>query len=324
MRLILAPLADYTDAPFRRLCGSFGADMAYTEMVSAAALMHNHAKTKLMLETMPGEVPVGCQLFGATEEELASAAREVEKVKERFVELNLNAGCPMPRVTRANAGACLAADPERTYRLLCAMKAETTLPVTLKTRPGPHPERTLLFELLDAAQRAGAAAFILHARFTSQMHAGAVHLDLLADAVRRASIPVIGNGGVTDAATARDMAETGVAAVMIARAAFHKPWVFAEIKAVLEGKGAYPGSLEAPEVCYQTARRHLELAVEFRRALAEKFGDVLVPKEDAYVSLLARTRLFRYFRAMPNVGLVRRAISSAATLHDLLETLSRN
>ena len=321
MRLILAPLADYTDAPFRRLCGEFGADMAYTEMISAAALTHDHAKTQLMLETLPGEVPLGCQLFGATETDLACATREVEKVKDRFVELNLNAGCPMPRLVRADSGACLAADPERTYRLLRAMKSETSLPVTLKTRPGPNPSRTTVFELLDAAEKAGAAAFILHARFTSQMHAGNVHLDILAEVVRRAHIPVIGNGGVMDAKTASDMAATGVAGVMVARSAFHRPWIFAEIRRDLGETAAHPLDLNAPGIYYRTARRHLELAVQFRRELADKYGSSLVPDEDAFVSLLARTKLFRYFRAMPNVSALRQTIAASSNLAELAKTL---
>ncbi len=309
MRLVLAPLADYTDAPFRLLCGEFGAEMAYTEMISAAALMHDHAKTFLMLEKADSEVPLGCQIFGAHEEEIAYAAREVEKVKERFVELNLNAGCPMPRLIRADSGACLAADPERTYSLLSAMKAETSLPVTLKTRPGPSPDRVTLFELLDAAERAGASAFILHGRFTSQMHTGPVCFDLMAETVSRAHIPVIGNGGVCDEATARLIAQTGVAAVMVARSAFHKPWVFSEIRS---GQ-----NLDSPEMYFKTARRHLELVLRFRDELAARHPDAHIPDADACAALVARTKIFRYFKAMPNVAALRARISAVTTVEDL-------
>ena len=100
MKFFLAPLADFTDAPFRRMCFEGGADLVYTEMVSAAALAHGNSPTRHLMETMDGEGPVACQIFEATESDVAAAAREVEKVKKRFTELNLNAGCPMTRITR--------------------------------------------------------------------------------------------------------------------------------------------------------------------------------------------------------------------------------
>ena len=161
MKFVLAPLAGFTDAPFRRLCFEGGADLSYTEMVSAAGLAHGSSPTRHLMETMPGEGPVACQLFGARESDLAFAAHEATACRAddgspRFVELNLNAGCPMTKVTREGAGAKLAEDPEKVYRLLKAMVENTDLPVTLKTRLGPHPRRRTVFELLDAAEQAGA------------------------------------------------------------------------------------------------------------------------------------------------------------------------
>ena len=196
MKLVLAPLAGFTSAPFRKVCTDRGADLTYTEMVSAAGLAHGSSPTRHLMETLPGEGPVACQLFGSNADELALAAAEVEKLKDRFVELNLNAGCPMAKVTREGAGAALLKDPQHLYDCLAAMKRATTLPLTVKTRPGPRPDAVLLFELLDAAQSAGCSGFILHGRFTSQMHGGPVHYDLLADLVQKAKIPVTGNGGV--------------------------------------------------------------------------------------------------------------------------------
>jgi len=230
VRYVLAPLAGFTDAPFRRLAFEGGADLTYTEMVSAAALAHGHGPTHHLMETMPGEGPVACQLFGAKESDLAFAAAEVEKIRERFVELNLNAGCPMTKVTREGAGSKLIHDPERLHRLLKAMSENCSLPVTVKTRLGPRPERMNVFELLDAAETAGAKGFLLHARFTSQMHGGEVHLDLLREVAERAKIPVTGNGSVTDAKSAAAMAATGVAGLMIGRAALARPDIFAALK----------------------------------------------------------------------------------------------
>ena len=208
MRYVLAPLAGFTDAPFRRLCFEGGADFAYTEMVSAAGLAHGSSPTRQLMETMPGEGALGCQIFGANESDVAYAAGAVP---DRFSEINLNAGCPVRKVVKEGAGAKLAEDPEKVYRLLRAMKGSTRLPVTLKTRLGPRPDRNLSLELLDAAERAGAAGVVFHARFTSQMHGGATHLDLLAEIAARAKVPVTGNGSVVDAKSAAAMAAPGVA-----------------------------------------------------------------------------------------------------------------
>ena len=148
MRYVLAPLAGFTDAAFRRLCFEGGADFAYTEMVSAAGLAHGSSPTRQLMETMPGEGALGCQIFGANESDVAYAAGAVP---DRFSEINLNAGCPVRKVVKEGAGAKLAEDPEKVYRLLRAMKGSTRLPVTLKTRLGPRPDRNLSLELLDAA-----------------------------------------------------------------------------------------------------------------------------------------------------------------------------
>ena len=242
MKYVLAPLAGFTDAPFRRMCFEGGADLAYTEMVSAAGLAHGSSPTRHLLETMPGEGPVACQIFGANESDIAYATDFIEKTNHhcststsdfdafKFTELDLNAGCPMTKVTREGAGAKLVEDPERIHRLLKAMVSNTSLPVTLKTRLGPHPRRTNILEILDAAETAGARGIIVHARYTSQMHGGPTHLDILADVVARAKIPVTGNGSVTDAKSAAAMAATGVSAIMIGRAALANPFIFSELK----------------------------------------------------------------------------------------------
>ena len=186
-RFVLAPLADFTDAPFRRLCAEGGASLVYTEMVSAAGLAHGSSPTRQMLETMPGEGPVACQIFGADERDVAAAAALVQgSCRSSFCELNLNAGCPMTKVTRTGAGAKLMEDPAGIGRLLRAMAENTDLPVTLKTRLGTRPGEAAIFEILDAAEEAGAGGIVVHARYTSQMHSGPLDLETLAEVVRRA------------------------------------------------------------------------------------------------------------------------------------------
>ena len=312
MKLVLAPLAGFTDAPFRRLCREGGADLTYTEMVSAAGLAHGSSPTRHLMETMPGEGPVACQIFGAKESDIACATREIENVRDRFVELNLNAGCPMTKVTREGAGAKLVENPDAVYRLLKAMVENTGLPVTLKTRIGPHPGLTNALELLDAAERAGAKGIVIHARYTSQMHGGAVHLGTLAEIVARAHIPVTGNGSVTDAATLKAMAATGVSAVMIGRAALARPTIFSELK-------GQPVSDPSPAVV-----RHLEYLFAFRRQLAERFPSDHVPSEDGFVSVKMHTHLFRYFNGRPGAAALRARLNTVRTVAEINDIIHDN
>lgn len=317
MKYVLAPLAEFTDAPFRLICREAGADMAYTEMVSAAALFHGHGPTRHLMETMPGEGPVVCQMFGAKEDEVAFAAAEASKLRSadglspRFCGLDLNAGCPMPRIVKSGAGANLVTDPDRVFRLLKAMVENTDLPVTMKTRLGPHTGDNRIFELVDAAERAGAKGIAVHARYTSQMHGGPVHLDVLAEVVNRTKLPVTGNGGIKTVEDARSMAETGVAAIMVGRAALRDPSIFARLKG-LEGDAP-----DGPE----WARRHLEHILAFRRMLVEKFPEDHVPSEDGYVGIKMHTHLFRYFAGRPGAAALRARLNSIRTLAEVREIL---
>ncbi len=318
MKFVLAPLAGFTDAPFRRLCFEHGADLAYTEMVSAAGLAHGSSPTRHLMETMPGEGPVACQLFGARESDLAFAAREASECRAadgspRFVELNLNAGCPMTKVTREGAGARLAENPDAVYRLVKAMVENTPLPVTVKTRLGPNPHRTTVFELLDAAERAGARGFALHARYTSQMHGGEVRLDLLREVVGRAHIPVTGNGSVTSAKGAAAMAATGVDAIMVGRAALADPGVFAALKG---------GARMSQEGRDEAIKTHLEYILAFRRQLAERFPNDHIPGEDAFASVKMHTHLFRYFNGRPGAAALRARLNSVRTLAEIYGIIS--
>lgn len=312
-KLVLAPLAGFTDAPFRRLCTEGGAGLTYTEMVSAAGLAHGSLPTRHLMETMEGEGPVGCQIFGATVEDVARATAEVSAFRgedgRRFTEINLNAGCPMTKVTRCGAGAKLVETPGKIFLLLKAMKENTDLPVTLKTRLGPHPQRTTIFEILDAAEAASASGITVHARYTSEMHGGATHLDTLAEVVRRAHIPVTGNGSVVDARSAAKMVETGVSAIMIGRAALADPGIFSRLRG---GEG-----LPNPVV------RHLDYILRFRDQLAAKYPNDHVPSADGYAGIKMRTHLFRYFNGRPGAAALRAKINSVRTLteiYDIIQT----
>lgn len=311
MKLFLAPLAGFTDAPFRLMCKEGGADLVYTEMVSAAGLAHGSSPTRHLMEVLPGEGPVACQIFGSEPSDIAFAAREIP---ETFAEINLNAGCPMTKVTREGAGARLADDPAKIFRLLKAIKENSSLPVTLKTRLGPHPAKTRVFELVDAAASAGASGVILHARYTSQMHGGEVHLETLAEAVSRSRIPVTGNGSVVDAKTLSAMAGTGVSAVMIGRAALSDPGIFAFLK------GAGPKADGDAKISW--CRRHLEAVLAFRAVLAAKFPGERVPSADAFASVKMHTHLFRYFSGRPGAAALRKRLNTVRTLAEIRAILA--
>ena len=316
MKYVLAPLAGFTDAPFRRMCAEGGADLTYTEMVSAAGLAHGSSPTRHLLETMDGEGPVACQIFGANESDIAYATDFITQTlkhsnTQTIVELNLNAGCPMTKVTREGAGAKLVEDPAKIHRLLKAMTERTSLPVTLKTRLGPHPQRTNIFEILDAAESAGAKGIVVHARYTSQMHGGPTHLDVLSDVVRRAKIPVTGNGSVVDAKSAAAMAETGVGAIMVGRAALANPSIF--------------NSLKGEDVKRETKddfRRHLDYLLQFRDQLDAHFPKDHIPSPDGFASVKMHVHLFRYFNGRPGAAELRKRLNTVRTLAEI-ETIVR-
>jgi len=320
MKYVLAPIAGFTNAAFRLMASRGGADLTYTEMVSAAGLAHGSSPTRHLLEVLPGEGPVACQLFGAKPDELAFAAREVSATG-RFVELNLNAGCPVPRIVREGAGSALVKDPVRVHDLLVAMVGATNLPVTLKTRPGPRPDKVLMFELLDAAETAGAKGITLHARFTSQNHGGAVHLDLLAELVQKARIPVTGNGGVKDLETARAMAETGVAAIMVGRAALPNPYIFSTLNPPSPRlRRTSPQSAFAEATADKSStlfREHLEALKALHAQIVAHFPQDRLPTLDAWVAGAVRTHLFRYFAGRPGVGELRRRLATIRTLREI-------
>jgi len=312
MKYVLAPLADYTNAAFRRLCHRLGADLTYTEMVSAAALAHGSSPTRHLLEIMPGEGPVVCQIFGHVPDELAFAAHEVTALG-RFVSIDLNAGCPMPRIVQGGDGAAMIRNPQLIHDCLNAIRSETDLPVTLKTRVGPSPDKVMMLELLDAAESTGCSGITVHGRFTSQKHGGPVHLDLIAELVRNARIPVTGNGGISDLPSAELMAQTGVAAIMIGRAALAAPWLFGDLKAAADPPDA--GERQARQNA--AFQEHVANLIELHAQLSRNFPDDHVPPLGDYLMGFVRTHLFHYFKGRPGVGEFRRRLNEIRTLADL-------
>lgn len=232
--LVLAPMAGITDTPFRVLCLQGGAGLVCAEMVSAHALNYGNAKSGRMLQVSPKEHPVSMQIFGSDEETIARAAHQAEAAGADIVDLN--AGCPVKKINKAGAGCVLMKDELKLARLVTAAVKSVQIPVTLKTRIALNHKEFLGARLAKLAEDCGAAAVTLHARAAVDMHSGEPDIDALANACAVVKIPVIGNGGVTNAARVKEFLAAGCAGVMIGRGAVGNPFIFNDIIEELSGK----------------------------------------------------------------------------------------
>ena len=232
--LLLAPMAGITDTPFRILCLQGGAGIVCAEMVSAHALHYGNARSGRMLKINEKEHPISMQIFGSDEETISQAARAAESQGADIVDLN--AGCPVKKINKAGAGCVLMKDAEKLARLVEAAVKSVKIPVTLKTRIALNHTELLAVRLAQLAENAGAAAITLHARPACDMHSGAPNIAAVAEACAAVKIPVIGNGGVVNAQTAKEFLEAGCAGVMIGRAAVGNPFIFEDITRTLCGE----------------------------------------------------------------------------------------
>ncbi len=315
--LLLAPMAGYTNAATRRLARRHGASLTFTEMVNAAGLARGAAKIWQLLASLEGDEPVAAHLYGNDPATFAEAARRVAATG-RFVALDINAGCPAPKIARCGAGVLLMDNPALLGRIVAAMRAVTDLPVTVKTRLGRHPGEVAIFDVLAAVEAAGAAALTVHARYASQGHVGEVDLKLLAEVKRRSRIPVIGNGGLTDGAAVRRMlAATAVDAVMIGHAAIGNPWIFQAAAAAMMPAAAAPPRVPLAEL-RQVLFEHLDSERLLLQSMAADYpfsGCRLPPERAAIVSF--RLHLFRYLRGLQGASWARGQLHQIQTLDDV-------
>ncbi|MFK5956051.1 MAG: tRNA dihydrouridine synthase DusB [Planctomycetota bacterium] len=231
--LSLAPMAGNTNLAYRRLCRRFGAELTTTEMVSSMALHHNDEKTLTFLERGDDEQPVAAQLFGADPEILANAARKVQERGFHIVDLNI--GCPVPKITGGGGGSALLREPELAERCIAAMNDATDIPVTVKMRAGWDEQDRSAPEFAKRMEQAGAAGLTVHGRTREQKYMGHADLDVIHAISEAISIPVVGNGDVVDLKSAARMAETGVAGIAIGRGALGRPWLFEQTRAMFAG-----------------------------------------------------------------------------------------
>ncbi|OFZ23031.1 MAG: tRNA dihydrouridine synthase DusB [Bdellovibrionales bacterium GWB1_55_8] len=232
---VLAPMAGITDSPFRRLMRKHGASLVVSELVSANGIAYAGEKTLKLLHYEPDERPIGLQIFGEEVSRLCEAARLIERLGADFVDLNM--GCPVPKVVKKGGGAAMTRNPLELSRILRAMVESVKIPVTIKIRSGWDESSRNAHEVVRVAADAGVAFVAIHGRTRAQGYSGEADWDFIGDLKAKSSIPIIGNGDLVNAEIAnRRLRESGVDAVMIGRPALRNPFIFEQARAVWKGE----------------------------------------------------------------------------------------
>ena len=263
-RYILGPMAGVTDLPFRLLCREQGAGLLCMEMVSAKAIMYNNRNTEQLLTIHPDERPVSLQLFGSDPKIMSEMAKRIEE--RPFAILDINMGCPVPKVVKNGEGSALMKEPKLVYEIVSAVVKAIGKPVTVKIRKGFDDEHVNAVEIARIIEEAGAAAVAVHGRTREQYYSGKADWDIIRQVKEAVSIPVIGNGDVTSPERAEELVRrTGCDGVMIARGAQGNPWIFSEMISY-EETGVVPprpGKEELKEMMLRHARLQLEYKGEY-------------------------------------------------------------
>jgi len=232
---MLAPLAGITDGPFRRLCCEMGAGLVCSEMVSAKGLWYKDKNTGKLLEILPGEPDVAYQIFGHEPEIMAFAARTLESYDNKILDINM--GCPVPKVVKNGEGSALMKKPQLVHDIVAETVKNTVKPVTVKIRAGWDDDSKNAVEVALAAESAGAAMVAVHGRTREQFYSGHADWSIIADVKHALKVPVAGNGDVVDFESAKAMADqTGCDFIMIGRGALGNPWIFRDLNAAWRGE----------------------------------------------------------------------------------------
>lgn len=306
--LLLAPMEDVTDQPFRSICKMFGADLMYTEFISSEGLIRNAVKSTRKLEISENERPIGVQIFGHDIESMYKATKIAEEYCPDIIDLNY--GCPVRKVVSKGAGAALLLDPDKMVRMTEAVVKSTSVPVTVKTRIGWDENNKPIADLAVRLQDAGIQALTIHGRTRAQLYSGKADWTLIG-AVKsdpRITIPIFGNGDIDSPEKAKEMKdEHGVDGIMIGRAAIGNPWIFFNIKNFFNN-GSYkdiPDLKERISVC----KNHLTLNVE--------------KKGDRTGTLEMRKHFSGYFKGLNNFKPFRMELMQSTCPQETMEIINK-
>jgi len=304
--LLLAPMEDVSDPPFRAVCKDNGADLMYTEFISSEGLIRDAIKSRQKLDIFDYERPVGIQIFGGDEEAMAMSARIVDAVNPDLLDINF--GCPVKKVVSKGAGAAVLKDIDLMVRLTKACVQSTTLPVTVKTRLGWDENHKNIVEVAERLQDVGVQALAIHGRTRSQLYKGEADWTLIAEVKNnpRIKIPIFGNGDIDSPEKALEYKNRyGVDGIMIGRAAIGYPWIFNEIKYFFEtGK-----HLPAPtiEQRINVIKKHLQRSIEWK-------GETL--------GLLEMRRHYaNYLKGLPNIKEYRIQLTTLKSTEEIFSML---
>ncbi|HYA87018.1 MAG TPA: tRNA dihydrouridine synthase DusB [Nitrospirota bacterium] len=305
--LVLAPMAGITDFPFRMICKAFGAGLVFSEMVSVEALIREHRRTHDMLRTDPSERPVVFQIFGSKPASMAEAAHIVSRGEVDFIDINM--GCPVPKILKSGAGAALLRDIGLAKEIMSAVVSASKVPVTIKIRLGWDSRSIVAIDMAQAAESIGIAAVTVHGRTKAQGFSGSADWSMIKQVKESVGIPVIGNG---DVHTARDakrlMEETGCDGIMIGRAIQGYPWIFREV-----GKYLETGIVPPPPT------------IEERRAVMMRHFDDMVNLvgEDVGVREI-RKHLCWYTKGLPNGAEFRTRINHFSQVEEVKRAIQES
>lgn len=305
--LILAPMAGVTDLPFRMLCKEQGCGLLYTEMVSAKAILYKNRNTRELLEVRQEERPIAVQLFGSDPEIVSDMAHQIEDGPYDIIDLNM--GCPVPKVVNNGEGSALMKNPRLVEELLTALTRKVKKPVTVKIRKGFDENDINAVEIARIAESCGVAAVAVHGRTRAQFYSGKADWDIIRQVKKAVKIPVIGNGDLFTPQDARQMLEeTGCDGLMVARGARGNPWLFHRINHYLETGEVLP--LPEAEEIGAMIFRHAKLQTEQK-------GEDLGMKE-------MRKHIAWYTAGLPHSAAIRRACNTLETLKELEKLLQEN